>query len=291
MRIFPLMTSIILLGCTAALADGPIDPSWDRPKQDGRCIGAPDGDDMDLLEQACLHQIGGMAERHGPGPQVKFRNGLTKVYLNEDAKCQSDEAEGCIKYRLTGYFPKHDLIPVSYTHLDVYKTKVYLNEDAKCQSDEAEGCIKYRLTGYFPKHDLILIEVGYWEGVSWLLVRADTGSASDIVAPPRYSPSERWLVSVASSVGPSGPPNGIDIVPAISDPSIGEWHYRVPDEDPWLYEFAGWDGDDRVKLTATSTEGPRDTSPPPSRAATGRGNSTHTEIEGMPLTQNVRLRT
>lgn len=246
MRIFPLMTSIILLGCTAALADGPIDPSWDRPKQDGRCIGAPDGDDMDLLEQACLHQIGGMAERHGPGPQVKFRNGLTKVYLNEDAKCQSDEAE---------------------------------------------GCIKYRLTGYFPKHDLILIEVGYWEGVSWLLVRADTGSASDIVAPPRYSPSERWLVSVASSVGPSGPPNGIDIVPAISDPSIGEWHYRVPDEDPWLYEFAGWDGDDRVKLTATSTEGPRDTSPPPSRAATGRGNSTHTEIEGMPLTQNVRLRT
>jgi hypothetical protein len=41
---------------------------------------------------------------------------------------------------------------------------------------------------------LIPIEVGYWEGVSWLLMRGETGNASEIVAPPHYSPSERWLV-------------------------------------------------------------------------------------------------
>jgi hypothetical protein len=153
-----------------------------------------------------------MAERHGGGLQLKFRNG---------------------------------------------KTRVYLNEDVKCQSDEAEGCIKYRLTGYFPKHDLILIEVGYWEGVSWLLVRAVSGDASDIVGPPHYSPNEHWLVSVGASQGPSGPPNGIDIVPAKSDPSLKEWHYRVPDDEPWLYEFGGWDGNYRVKLFATSLGAPQ----------------------------------
>jgi hypothetical protein len=50
--------------------------------------------------------------------------------------------------------------------------------------------------------------------------------------------------------------NGIDVVPATSDPSLNEWHYRVPDDDQWLYEFGGWDGDDRVKLLATSSETP-----------------------------------
>jgi len=39
----------------------------------------------------------------------------------------------------------------------------------------------------------------------------------------------------------------------VSDPSLKEWHYRVPDDDEWLYEFASWDGDDHVKLLATST--------------------------------------
>ncbi|WP_300182936.1 hypothetical protein [Bradyrhizobium sp.] len=152
-----------------------------------------------------------MAQRIGSALQLKFRNGLMRIYSNEDTKCHSGEAE---------------------------------------------GCVKYQLTGYFPKHDLLLIEVDYWEGGDWLLVRADTGDASKVVSPPHYSPSKLWLVSVASSVGPSGPPNGIDIVPAAPDPSLKEWHYRVPDGDQWLYEFAGWDGDDRVKLFVTSTEAP-----------------------------------
>jgi hypothetical protein len=41
-----------------------------------------------------------------------------------------------------------------------------------------------------------------------------------------------------------------------NDPSLREWHYRIPDDDQWLYEFASWDGDDRVKLLATSTGTP-----------------------------------
>ncbi|WLB24186.1 hypothetical protein [Bradyrhizobium japonicum] len=184
----------------------------DHPSQDGRCIGDQGVGEIDRSEKTCLAQVGELAQRVGPGLQLKFRNGTTRIYLNEEAKCQSDDAD---------------------------------------------GCVKYQLTGYFPEHDLILIEVDYWEGASWLLVRADTGDDIAIVAPPHYSPDRRWLVSVASSVGPAGPPNGMDIVPSVSNPSLTEWHYRTPDDGQWLYEFAGWEGNTRVKLLASSLSGPR----------------------------------
>lgn len=184
----------------------------DHPSQDGRCVGDNGVGDIDRSEKACLEQVGDLAWRVGTGLQLNFRNG---------------------------------------------KTRIYLNEEAKCQSDDADGCVKYQLTGYFPEHDLILIEVDYWEGASWLLVRADTGDDIAIVAPPHYSPDRRWLVSVASSVGPAGPPNGVDIVPSVSNPSLKEWHYRTPDDGQWLYEFAGWEGNTRVKLLASSLSEPQ----------------------------------
>ena len=210
-RVSTAVATAILFGCATALAEPPKYSLSDHPSQDGRCTGDDGVGDVDRSERACLEQIGDLAQRVGPWLRLKFRNELTRVYLNEDAKCQSNEAE---------------------------------------------GCVKYQLTGYFPNHDLLLIEVDYWEGASWLLVRIDTGNVSEVVSPPHYSPGKRWLVSVASGLGPSGPPDGIDIVPTVTDPSLKEWHYRVPDDDQWLYKFAGWDGDDRVKLLATSAGSP-----------------------------------
>lgn len=184
----------------------------DHPSQDGRCVDDHGVGDLDRSEKACLEQVGELARRVGPGLQLNFRNG---------------------------------------------KTRIYLNEDAKCQSTDAVGCVKYQLTGYFPEHDLILIQVGYWEGASWLLVRAGTGEAIEIVAPPHYSPDKRWLASVASSEGPSDTPDGMDVVPSVPDPSRKEWHYRIPDDGQWLYEFAGWEGNMRVKLLASSMRAPQ----------------------------------
>src|SRR5579871_95541 len=175
-------TTALLLSLATASAAPPKFSLSDHPSQDGRCIGDTGVGDLDRSERACLKQVGTLAQRVGPRLELRFRNGLTRVYLNEEAKCQSTEAE---------------------------------------------GCVKYQLTGYFPEHDLLLIEVSRWEGVEWLLVRAYTGNASEIVAPPHYSPGKRWLVSVASTIGDAGPTNGIDIVPATSDPARKEWHYRV----------------------------------------------------------------
>ena len=82
----------------------------DHPSQDGRCIGDHGVGDIDRSEKACLEQVSELAQRVGPGLQLKFRNGKTRIYLNEEAKCQATEADGCVKYQLTGYFPEHDLI-------------------------------------------------------------------------------------------------------------------------------------------------------------------------------------
>ncbi|MGY8636939.1 hypothetical protein RAD15_31160 [Bradyrhizobium sp. 14AA] len=204
-------TAAFLLFDANALAVTPYSVS-DHPSQDGRCIGDHGVGDVDRSEKPCLEQINELAQRVGPGLQLKFGNG---------------------------------------------KTRIYLNEEAKCQATEADGCLKYQLTGYFPEHDLVLIEVDHWEGVSWLLVRLNTGEEIEIVAPPHYSPDRRWLASVASSVGPSGPPNGMDVVPSTPSPSVKEWHYRTPDDGQWLYEFAGWQGNTRIKLLASSLGEPQ----------------------------------
>lgn len=128
--------------------------------------------------------------------------------------------------------------------------KVYANRLAECTRGD-DGCIEYKLTGYFPKHGLVLIQIGYYEGVEWMLVRLDSGRETKIVTPPHYSPHERWLVSACWSDGPAGCENGIDIVPTEPDRAGGEWHCRVYPTDYTLYEFVGWDGDAQVKLAVT----------------------------------------
>jgi len=202
--------AIVMINAWAAVA-APFSFS-EHPSQDGRCVGDKSVGEIDRSENGCLAQIGGIALREGPGLQLRFRNG---------------------------------------------KIRTYLNEEAKCQSDTAEGCVKYQLTGYFPEHDIVLIEVDYWEGVSWLLVWVSTGESSAIVAPPHYSPDKIWIASVASVLGPSGPPSGMDVVPSVPNPSLKEWHYRIPDDGRWLYQFAGWEGNSRIKLLASSLGEPQ----------------------------------
>lgn len=134
------------------------------------------------------------------------------------------------------------------------ESKVYTNQKRGCEGTGGD-CIEYELTGYFPKHGLALIQIGYYEGVEWKLVRLDSGKETAVLAPPHYSPNEEWLVSVCWADGPSSCGNGIDIVPTLSDQLAGEWHYRPPENGYENYELAGWDGDERVKLTVTFRAG------------------------------------
>ena len=135
-------------------------------------------------------------------------------------------------------------------------TRVYENHSKGCDRGNNEyECVAYELTGYFPNSGLLLVEISYYEGVEWRLVGIATGTESNILSPPHYSPQKKWLASVNWSDGPSGGGNGLDIVPAMPNDAVREFHYRVPNGEYAAYEFVGWDGDDHLKLTITFNAG------------------------------------
>src|ERR1700744_3429697 len=115
LRLTSIVTAI-LVSCAAALSGLPALSLPNHPSPDGRCSGENGVGDADRSERPCLEQVGELARRSGPGLQLKFRNGATRVYLDEEAKCRSDQAAGCIRYRLAGYFPQHDLLLIEVDH-------------------------------------------------------------------------------------------------------------------------------------------------------------------------------
>jgi hypothetical protein len=112
-----------------------------------------------------------------------------------------------------------------------------------------EDCKRYMLYDFFPEHGLFLINVGYSESQEWRLVRQRNGKEEAIVAPPRCSPNKKWLAAVNWTDGPDDGNNGIDIVSATHDAADRSFHYRPKEYELW--EFVGWDGDERLSLSVT----------------------------------------
>jgi len=126
--------------------------------------------------------------------------------------------------------------------------KLYKDDPNKkaCESGQSDRCKSYMLYDYFPEARAFLVHVMYYESDSWLLLRQQDGKDEEIVAPPRYSPSKKWLASVFWTEGPSDGNNGIDIFPVNIGSPEPTFHYR-PDQYE-LWEFVGWEGDDRLSL-------------------------------------------
>jgi hypothetical protein len=129
--------------------------------------------------------------------------------------------------------------------------KLYKDNQSKkaCEKGPYESCKTYMLYDYFPEHRLFLIHVMYYESDEWLVVRQQDGKEENIVAPPRYSPGKKWLASVFWTDGPSDGNNGIDIVPANGASTEPAFHYRSEGYELW--EYVGWQGDDRLSLKVT----------------------------------------
>lgn len=190
------------------------------------------------------------------GAQQEIPRYSFSAHPSQDGRCQGDTGHGdtdrseaaCLVELPAIASRQGDALRIT---LQNGGNKIYANRRTGCQGGDFEDCVEYKLTGYFPKHALALIEVSYYEGVEWILLRLDTGKETKVVVPPHYSPHQKWLVAACWSDGPAGCENGVDIVPTQSDQAASEWHYRVPPEDYTLYEFSGWDGDARVKLAVT----------------------------------------
>lgn len=126
--------------------------------------------------------------------------------------------------------------------------KLYKDNRTKkaCESGHYDNCKSYMLYDYFPEARAFLVHVSYYESDEWLLVRQQDGKEENIVAPPRYLPDKKWLASVFWTEGPSDGNNGVDIVPANNGSTEPAFHYR-PDQHE-LWEYVGWEGDDRLAL-------------------------------------------
>jgi hypothetical protein len=119
------------------------------------------------------------------------------------------------------------------------------NRSAKaCEKGPYESCKDYMLYDFFSEHDLFLIHIGYNESEEWRLVRQRNGKEEAIVAPPRYSPNKKWLAAVYWTEGTDDGNNGIDIVSAAHSAADRSFRYRPKEYELW--EFVGWDGDDRL---------------------------------------------
>ncbi|WP_306577735.1 hypothetical protein [Bradyrhizobium sp. SRS-191] len=111
-------TLLCLVTCTGAQAERPAFAVVDRPSQDGRCIDDPGRGDLDRSEAACLAQLSAFAQRSGSSLKLTFRNGRTRIYRNQDARCAEGDIKTCVKFQLTGYFPEHELILIECGRLE-----------------------------------------------------------------------------------------------------------------------------------------------------------------------------
>jgi hypothetical protein len=191
----------------------------------------------------------------GPAAAEDFIPYSVTAHPSQDGRCRSDtgkadldRAEKACLAELSGIATRQ--AKTLRLKLQNGGTKVYSDKSEGCDNGTG-ACTKYKLTGYFAKDGLLLIEIDHYEGADWRLVWLASGQESKIVAPPHYSPDGKWLAAACWSDGPSGCDNGIDILPTIPDQTRHEWHYRVPDAEYLMFEFVGWDGNDKVNLTAT----------------------------------------
>ena len=204
-----------------------------------------------LLLAACL-LASPVAAQEFPFPHY-----AVTAHPSQDGRCRGDPGKAdldrsekaCLAQLASIATRKPDTLRVKFQN---GSSRTYRDKPRECEGANAySDCVRYQLTGYFAKHGLLLIEIDYYEGVEWMLVRLDSGQETKIVAPPHYSPDENWLASACWSDGPSSCENGIDIVPTMPDHTARDWHYRPPNEDYLLSEFVGWDGDNRVNLSMT----------------------------------------
>jgi|KBSMisStaDraftv2_1062788.scaffolds.fasta_scaffold330598_1 hypothetical protein len=129
------------------------------------------------------------------------------------------------------------------------KIKSLLSNHRACDDNDADKCLMYRLSAYYPAQQLFVIEADQYESYSVAAVSASTGATTLMDDHPHLSPGGKRL-AVAFSSEAWETKRDIAIYTVENGMLRLEWSYKAKDYEQW--EFAGWDGDDHVKLRVTS---------------------------------------
>lgn len=132
---------------------------------------------------------------------------------------------------------------------------------AACAADEAEACHVVSLHAYDAARGFALVEEGFYEAMAMNLIDLRTGAKLDLMARPEFSPSGDQLVSVIADLM-NDPDQEILVYDLKAEPFRRTFEakrgtaakFAKKNKDVALFEFAGWDGEDRVRLKIVNDE-------------------------------------
>ena len=116
----------------------------------------------------------------------------------------------------------------------------------------AEGltgkCLVHRLEGYRPGEGLFVVSERRWDARASVVGDARSGAETRVDnGPPRFSPGGTRFVGVMSSEA-RAPANDLAVWSAGGAAPVPEWSHPTAGGARAHYVFAGWDGEDRVRL-------------------------------------------
>lgn len=128
------------------------------------------------------------------------------------------------------------------------KIKTYQSNRKACENHDVEGCVIYELRAYLPSQNAFVIEGKSYEDHAHWVISRKTGRAVQLETRPEFSPTGKRFVSVNNKEQGSHSYDVAIWVMTPDEPKL-EFRYERPQGDRYeLWEFRGWDGEDRIKL-------------------------------------------
>jgi hypothetical protein len=128
------------------------------------------------------------------------------------------------------------------------KFKTYQSDRKACENHDAERCVIYELRAYLPSQNAFVIEGKSYEGGAHWVVSRKTGRAVQLETRPEFSPTGKRFVSVNGAELGSHSYDVAIWVMTPDEPKL-EFRYETPQGDRYeLWEFRGWNGEDRINL-------------------------------------------
>ena len=119
-----------------------------------------------------------------------------------------------------------------FVHLRSGKTRALVDVPV-----EGDSAVAYRFRGQI-RGSLLLVEVGYYEGGTFLLVNDSSGADVAIDSPPEFSPDNRRFVTASSDLESNYDPNRIAVWVLTDSVPIQEWSIEPENWGPvaprWL---------------------------------------------------------
>jgi hypothetical protein len=132
------------------------------------------------------------------------------------------------------------------------KFKTYKSNPKACEDGDSARCVIWELRAYLPSQNAFVVQGKTYEDDGSEVVSRKTGKTVQLETLPEFSPSGKRFVSVNGKELGSHTYHVAIWLMTPDEPKM-EFRYETPHYELW--EFQGWDGEDRIKLKVTVNTG------------------------------------